>query len=89
MGIAKPSINLFYELASQSYGITNGKGLDGSLTTILSIADDDVADYYVKDQQDLKNSLLSLANVVIEFDLEDKRFRSIKPKVDLEYIDSP
>jgi hypothetical protein len=71
----QPSINLFYELASQSYGITNGKGLDGSLTTILSIADADVADYYVKDQQDLKNSLLSLANVVIEFGLEDKRFR--------------
>lgn len=77
MNIAKPPINLFYELASQSYGITNGKGSNGSLTTILSIADDDVADYYVKDQKDLKDSLLSLANVVIEFDLEDKRFRGV------------
>ena len=36
----------------------------------------------------LKDSLLSLSNVVIEFGLEDKRFRSVRPKVDLSFLDT-
>lgn len=89
MKIPKPDINLFYELASQSYCVTSNNNSNGSITSILSITDDEVAEYYVKDQMDLKNMLLSLSNVVVEFDLEDKRFRGMKPLVGMQFQDVP
>ena len=88
MNIAKPDINLFYELASQSYCVSSGKFQNGSITSILSVIEDEVAEYYAKDRMDLSNMLLSQSNVVVEFDLEDKRFRGIKPLVGLKFQDS-
>jgi len=50
-------MNLFYELASQSYCVLNpDTQIKGSLTTILNITDDDVDIYYYKDQLELRDS---------------------------------
>lgn len=92
MNINIPTINLYYELASQSYCTINKENdivKKGSLTTILNVIDDDIDIYSIKDHLDLKNNLLSLSNVVVDFDLSDKRFRHLRPKVNFSYMNDP